>query len=737
MDFPRGSQLYRAWKRHWNWSSNFSITTGKRNEIRLPIHRGSNHFFEVSMSIVRSRLLTIPILCGSLATILFAQAPGAGTGKSTPPPPPAPPNLAAVYPQIVRISYLEGDVRIARGAESENVTTAPWERAVAGLPLASHDKLVTGAGRVEIEFEDASTIYLAPDSVLTLDDLITLGGVPHSELWLLGGTATLHLRPIASESFIVKTPTDGLTTAYPGKAYLRITSYADAIAITPQKDEGYQLDAPGSAEQKAAKGQTQFFNNGKTVTLPAQSEPDDFAAWDSWVATRVTQRSAAMKAVMKSAGLTVPLPGLADLNGRGTFSPCAPYGICWDPPADPNQQPAASQLPGAPQQPDFSLALTPASVDLKPGQQVTVNLSLTDRNGFSGAVDLTSSLPDGFICPSCSGQIAQGQVLPLLLMADLTVQDGTYVIPFTATYGTLTRQASLTVNVYTTVPPSVALDAAPAAVVAFASPIFPCFPGGVAMMTAEDIRIGRGTYLVPVSDPPYAWVVCHAGSWIYRQNHYVWVVGGRKHHHRPIHWIKNKHTTGYVPIHPRDVAGKPPVNRKHDVYALSDKKGTTIERTQFDPKGKIELLKEPPKGFRTAYLPPLARADELQVVTHTMLDKQTGIALRFDNKSQNFEMATGSTAGDKKTREFSPFTGHNSNLRVGSSGNIQARGGMATHISTHAGGIHAGGAAHAGAAHAGGAHAGAAHIGGARGAGGHSGGGGHAAGGGHAGGGHR
>lgn len=638
-----------------------------------------------------------------------------------------------MYAQIVRISYLEGDVRIARGAEAEKQRGAAWEKAVAGIQLETGYSLATGAGRVEIEFEDASTVYLADNSVLTFSDLRTVGGVPHTELSLPAGTATMHVRPQPAESFVLKTPTDGLTTAYPAKAYLRITAYTDAIAITPQKDESYQLDAPGSAAQKSAKGQTQLFDNGKALTLPAQSEADDFTAWDSWVAGRVTQRSAAMKAAMKAAGLDTPLPGLADLNGRGTFSPCAPYGTCWDPPADANQQPTASQAPGTTQQPDFSLALSSAVISLKAGQQIPVSLSVTDLNGFTGAIDLTASLPDGFICPSCSGHIAQGQALASLLMADLTVPEGTYSIPFTATSGTLSHQISLTVIVFTTSKPtsSESVEAAVAFDVAAGSPIFPCFPAGVAMMAAGDIRIGKGTYLVPVSDPPYAWAVCHAGSWIFKENHYVWVVSRRRHHHPPIHWIKEKHSTGYVPIHPRDVKGKPPVNRKHDVYALSDKKGQTVERTQFDPKGKIAVMKEPPKEFRTDPLRRLDTAADPRIMTRAVLDKQPGIALTFDRNSRSFVAEKPLPGGDGKQQPIKAPTERGGNLRTGADGNVFARGNSGshtgaqpTHTATHVaakgthgtagapkGGSHAGGGAHGGG-HSGGGHAGGGHGGG-------------------------
>ncbi|MGA2217340.1 MAG: hypothetical protein ABSG51_04590, partial [Terracidiphilus sp.] len=641
------------------------------------------------MNVARHRHLSSLLLCGYLVTTLFAQTPGAATAKSTPPPPPAPPNPTAVYPQIVRISYLEGDVRVAPSAEAEKQTGTTWEKAVVNLPVESGYSLATGAGRAEVEFEDASTLYLADNSVLTFDGLLTSGGVPRTQLSLVTGTATLHVRPVSGESFMLRTGTDSLTTAYPNKAYLRITSYTDAIAITPQKDETYQLDAPGSAEQKSAKGQTQFFNDGKSITPPAQADTTDFAAWDSWVAGRVTQRSTAMKAVMKSAGLDVQLPGLAELNGRGTFSACAPYGTCWDPSGNPNQQ-GASLAPGALQQPNFSLTFAPPSISTNPGVKVTVNLSVAALNGFSGPVDITSSLPNGFICTSCSGQITPGQALALQLMADPTVGDGTYIIPFTATSGALDHRLSLTVYVYANGEPAPDLAVAPAPDDATGF-IFPCFPGGVQFLAPPDIKIAKGTYLVSLTPPPYTWVVCHAGSWIYRGNHYVWVVGKRRHHHPPIHWIKDKHKTGYVPIHPRDIKDKPPINRKHDVYALSNKKGDAIERTKFDANSKIQLLKEPPKEFRNAYVPRLEPVSDPTFKARSIANKEPGTALSFNHNSRAWVMTGNGAAGDKSAGESKPFSGRNSNLRTGANNNVVARvnpgghiGAPPTHISTHA-----------------------------------------------------
>ena len=115
----------------------------------------------------------------------------------------------ATYAQIVRISYVEGDVRIARGEEKEKPADATWEKAVANLPLETGFSLVTGTGRAEIEFEDASTLYLGENSVLTFNDLHTTSGVPYTDLGLLSGTVSLNLHSyIPGDKFFLRTPTD-------------------------------------------------------------------------------------------------------------------------------------------------------------------------------------------------------------------------------------------------------------------------------------------------------------------------------------------------------------------------------------------------------------------------------------------------------------------------------------------------------------------------------------------------
>ncbi len=251
-----------------------------------------------------------------------------------------------IYPQIARVSLVEGDVRVARGIETKHGKNATWEKAEAELPLESGYSIVTGNdGRAEIEFEDASTMYLAENSVLVFNELTTTAGVPHTELALLSGTVTLHIRPyVAGETFLLHTPTDNLFTKYPATANLRISSYTDGIAVASMGEGVLGIDETG--RQKLPEGQTLYFKDSHRIMMAGPYHPADFSAWDEWVGTRYAEREKEQAAVLKDSGLAAPIPGMAEMAGQGRFFACEPYGTCWEPtPASEQKTVAESVMP--------------------------------------------------------------------------------------------------------------------------------------------------------------------------------------------------------------------------------------------------------------------------------------------------------------------------------------------------------------------------------------------------------
>lgn len=293
------------------------------------------------MCCVRWCRCAISLLSVSLIATCGAQAPNAG-GQTSPPPPevvtttgaasaamfkPTPENT---YPQIVRLSYVEGDVRLSRRAVDAKTTGADWEKAVTGTPLETGYSVVTEAGgRAEIEFEDASTAYVGENSVVVCNNLITTDGVPMTDLGLLNGVMTLHVKTLFPEqTFMVETPTNGVVLKYPMKSYVRVNSYLDAMTITAMGTTGAKMFVGGRAVS-TDKEQSMTYRAGRWVH--GDGGVGSFADWDKWVDDRVIARKAVMETAEKDAGLAAPIPGLVEMSEAGTFFPCEGYGTCWQP----------------------------------------------------------------------------------------------------------------------------------------------------------------------------------------------------------------------------------------------------------------------------------------------------------------------------------------------------------------------------------------------------------------------
>ena len=530
----------------------------------------------------------------------------------------------STYPQIVRISYLEGDVRIARASENEKSKNPAWETAVMNLPLNEGDSIVTGKdGRVEIEFEDASAVYLGENSVLNCIDMHTTGGVPHTELALVSGTMTTHLDSlIGGETFLIRTPSENLLARYPEKSDLRLTSYLDGIGVASLS--GGALNVTGASRLDLTSGKTVFISEGHRVSTAEEAgKAQDFAAYDAWVADRHAARTSAVAEVMQQAGLQKPIPGIADMKNQGHFFDCPPYGTCWEP----NAPQARPMLAAGPTPPPTPKTAAPSA-------------------GVGGNIRYSSS--DWF---------------------------------------------------------------------------FPCFQ-------AWGYPVGWGMYGVPPvnlsSMVPYAWAVCHTGEWIPNNNGYAWVAGNKRHHHCPVRWVKVGHDPVPIPIHPRDVKGKPPINRVGLQPVKGKDGGIRVTPIKVEPGKTLEVMKDPPREFRHPSQPVLARADAPRMQMQALRDNakagitaRTAIPMTF-NHQQGFVTSHQVMQGGRPVAVSVPVG------RVGGSG---FSGGMpSTGFSGHSsGGVGFGAVSHGGGTFSGGgggSHSGGVSVGGGGGGGGavHSGG---------------
>lgn len=555
------------------------------------------------MSVNRCAYLTLPILAAAICGTLSAQTPAsvgidAEAMTST-----ASAHPKAVYPQIVRLSLVEGDVRVAVGKQKELRDVAPWVHAVTNMPLESGFSVVTGKGRVEIEFEDASTMYVGENSALTFDELSAKNNVPYTEMTLLTGVAALHLHPtVADEMYLLETPTDYIRVPYGRHANLRVNSYTDTTTITPLSFADTPPDEP--ATKPSLIGKT-FTFKGEMLTPAPVSAGNVDASFDAWVTKRVQARAASMNAVMKEASLSEPLPGLADMEAKGTFFACKPYGTCWAPTNGWGGAHAAAGSKGA---------VAPVSAQV-PSQQPQAPSQQQQAQG------LAQGLAQGF---------AQDQAQDAKL-SQAAQQDE--------------EQAEEQTDGDGGVAPAAWVDDEDA---------FPCSPYALESLMGLDPVTGDPLVLASdvvwnddgFDDFGYDWAVCHAGSWLYRQHRYVWVAGRRHHHRSPVHWVKVNGKLGYVPIHPRDAASKEPENLHHGIFMPSNRKGGGLERVAYDAGAHVKVLAEAPSEFRQPSLPMLHAASAPKVESHALLGVAGSKAvpstslIAFDSKARGFTVTT-------------------------------------------------------------------------------------------------
>jgi len=77
----------------------------------------------------------------------------------------SPPSVADSQVRIVRLSGVQGEVQVDRN------TGQGYEQALLNLPMVQGTRLRTGAGFAEVEFEDNSTLRLAPDTQVEFSQL--------------------------------------------------------------------------------------------------------------------------------------------------------------------------------------------------------------------------------------------------------------------------------------------------------------------------------------------------------------------------------------------------------------------------------------------------------------------------------------------------------------------------------------------------------------------------------------
>src|SRR6202162_6501170 len=112
---------------------------------------------------------------------------------------------AASHARIIRLSLVQGDVRILHDSKGDPLANdkAPWERAELNLPIRQHEGLATDNGRAEVEFENGAMAFINENSVLEFFDLSLDDGSLTTRLILRQGTGSFYVNPTRDDYFSV------------------------------------------------------------------------------------------------------------------------------------------------------------------------------------------------------------------------------------------------------------------------------------------------------------------------------------------------------------------------------------------------------------------------------------------------------------------------------------------------------------------------------------------------------
>jgi hypothetical protein len=225
--------------------------------------------------------------------------------------------LADSQARIVRLSDVQGNVQI-----NKNIGLG-FENAFLNLPVTQGTQLKTlSNGRAEIEFEDGSTMRLAPNSTL---EFTTLGvddsGKRVSAMTLTGGMA--YLNWLGKDNLNLNFSQEKI--ALERAAHFRIDLGKQAASVAVFKGELAVASPSGSVDVAKNKTATFASDENDKSTVANKIAP---APLDSWDRESIEYHQEYAKNNDSQSPYSY---GLSDLNYYGAYSSIPGYGMMWQP----------------------------------------------------------------------------------------------------------------------------------------------------------------------------------------------------------------------------------------------------------------------------------------------------------------------------------------------------------------------------------------------------------------------
>lgn len=227
--------------------------------------------------------------------------------------------------RIVRLSYLEGDVQLDRGDGGGFI------RAFLNMPLIERASVWTKEdGRAEIEFEDGSTIRLAPNTILVFTALrLRDDGSRATVVDLSDGVGYFHIRDRKHDTFQLSTGARAFTLEKTAQFRVVHNSRLEPVGVRVAVQQGELRFTDQDGRQVALRKREtltiDFLDAGRYFL--AKGIPEE--AHDYWDRERDRARENDRVRVAQASQSTVVY--VNDLHHYGTFFTVAGYGRLWRP----------------------------------------------------------------------------------------------------------------------------------------------------------------------------------------------------------------------------------------------------------------------------------------------------------------------------------------------------------------------------------------------------------------------
>jgi hypothetical protein len=224
--------------------------------------------------------------------------------------------------RIVRISYVDGEVRLDNGHGYESATM--------NVPLTERNWLQTGSdGWAEVQLEDGSLIRLAPDTVIAFTQLARASsGGTLTTVDLDQGEAEFKILKHDDSDFNVTVKKSTITLTRSGS--FRVTSTnANPLEVAVWKGEVGVSDTENGGEVAVKKNETLVLDPSDVAryALDKGTETDDLDQWskqrDDSLSTYASARAGYTQSPYQY--------GASDLNYYGQYYDAPGYGSVWQP----------------------------------------------------------------------------------------------------------------------------------------------------------------------------------------------------------------------------------------------------------------------------------------------------------------------------------------------------------------------------------------------------------------------